>query len=236
MPTTTHTFDAILFDMDGTLIDSTAGVEGAWNLFKDRYPHIDVERILSSAHGVRTVENLRNHCGIEDPVEQEKEAERFERAIVTTSSENGRQGIVLLPGVPEIMKNLAPYAKLPRPRWTICTSATRSYATAALRIVGIEVPEAVVFAEDVQKGKPQPDPYLLGAARCDVKPENCLVVEDAPAGIRSGQAAGCKTLAVVTSHSRGQMEACQPNFLVQNLESVKMTVTDKGVVVEMTTL
>ncbi|ETW83734.1 hypothetical protein HETIRDRAFT_47108 [Heterobasidion irregulare TC 32-1] len=237
MPTTTLHFDAILFDMDGTLVDSTAGVLGAWEIFSKTYPGFHVPDILSSAHGVRTVENLRRFCGIEDPEELEREAARFEGAIVSSSKDNGGQGIILLPGVREIIDELAPGAKYPTPCWTICTSATSVYAGKALAFVGIEIPDAIVYAEDVKQGKPQPDPYLLGAKRCGVDPKNCLclVVEDAPAGVRSGQAAGCKTLGLITSHTREQMLAVNPDFLVDNLASVTMKRAEKGVIVTITT-
>ncbi|KAJ7714311.1 HAD-like domain-containing protein [Mycena maculata] len=229
MPSTTFHVDAVLYDMDGTLIDSTAGVEGAWEEFRKEYPSIDVQQILSSAHGVRTVENLRTHCGVTDPDELEREAERFENAIVTSSTANGGAGIVLLPGVKAAMDELAPARKLPTPFWAICTSATRSYATTALGIAGVPMPDILVAAEDVTQGKPCPDPYLLGAKQCGVKPENCVVFEDAPAGIRSGQAAGCKTIGFLTSHSREQMEACKPDFLVKDMSSVTMKLTANGV-------
>ncbi|EIM87938.1 phosphatase [Stereum hirsutum FP-91666 SS1] len=218
--TTKPIFDAILFDMDGTLIDSTAGVIGAWNLFKEKYPGLDVEQILSSAHGVRTVENLRIHCGIQDPAEQEREAERFERAIVTTSNENGRGGIKLLPGAKDAIDALTPGT------WTVCTSATRAYASTALPSVGVTIPETIVFAEDVKQGKPAPDPYLLGAHRLSKPPTSCLVVEDAPAGVRSGKAAGCKTLGLLTTHGKSEMEAAGADWIVEDLASVKMTVVN----------
>ncbi|EIN10887.1 phosphatase [Punctularia strigosozonata HHB-11173 SS5] len=232
MPVITIVVDAILFDMDGTLVDSTKGVVGAWHHFKGKYPSMNVEEILNTSHGVRTVDNLRIHCGIEDPEELEREAERFEQAIIKCSGDDG-QGIVLLPGVEAIMKELLPRSKLPHPRWAICTSATRGYASAALRMAGVPVPDVLVAAEDVEKGKPEPDPYLLGARKCSVNTGNCLVVEDAPAGVRSGQAAGCKTLGVTTSHSRAQMEACSPTYLVENLASVRMRLTTNGVEVTM---
>jgi len=235
MPSTTLHFDAILFDMDGTLVDSTDGVVGAWELFKEKYPDLDVTQVLSSAHGVRTVENLRRFCGVEDPEEQEREAKRFEEAIVTSSTRNGRRGIVALPGVPEIMAELGPVSKGPNPRWAICTSATRMYATAALQKAGVPHPEMFVASEDVQKGKPEPDPYLLGAKKCGVDPKNCLVVEDAPAGVKSGRAAGSKTLALLTSHTRAQVEEAQPDFVVKDLSSVTMKRTDKGVEVTINT-
>ncbi|KAF7332251.1 hypothetical protein MKEN_00106300 [Mycena kentingensis (nom. inval.)] len=229
MSSTTFTVDACLFDMDGTLLDSTAGVEGAWAVFKRSYPGIDVEEILSSAHGVRTVDNLRNHCGITDPDMLEKEALRFEDAIVTSSTEGGKQGIVKLPGVKAVFDEIASAHALPNPRWAICTSATRNYASTAVKIAEIPVPDVFVVAEDVERGKPFPDPYLLGASKCGVKPENCVVFEDAPAGVRSGKAAGCKTIGLLTTHSRAQMEAAEPNFLVKDMSSVLFRLVEGGV-------
>ncbi|KAJ7929966.1 HAD-like domain-containing protein [Mycena leptocephala] len=236
MPSTTFHVDAILFDMDGTLVDSTAGVEGAWAVFKMSYPDIDVHDILSSAHGVRTVENLRTHCGITDDAELEREAERFEKAIVSSSTENGRSGIVLLPGVKAAMDQLAPARTFPTPSWAICTSATRYYASVALSVAGVPVPDVLVVAEDVARGKPCPDPYLLGAEKCGVKPENCVVFEDAPNGVRSGQAAGCKTIGFLTTHSRQQMEACKPDFLVKDMSCVSFKLTEHGVDVTVNTV
>jgi len=222
---------AILFDMDGTLVDSTSGVVGAWNLFRQTYPTIDVHHILSSSHGVRTVDNLRNHCGIQDPDTLQQEAERFEEAIVSTSSASGGQGIVLLPGVRSIMNELAPWRFLPNPCWTICTSAARAYASSALNIADIPVPDVFVVSEDVPRGKPFPDPYLLGAKQAGVKPENCIVIEDAPSGIRSGRAAGCKTIALLTTHTREQVEAAQPHFIIKDLSCITVQRTTAGVTV-----
>ncbi|KAF6762196.1 phosphatase [Ephemerocybe angulata] len=222
MPDTVIVVDAILFDMDGTLVDSTAGVVGAWNEFAKTYPGIDVQNILSSAHGVRTVDNLKNYCGITDPVLLEEEAERFEKAIVTTASQNGGAGIVRLPGVDEAMKELAPRRFLPKPLWAICTSATRSYAAEALKAANVPVPDAFVAAEDVEKGKPFPDPYLLGAEKCGVDPKKCVVFEDAPSGIRSGNAAGCKTIGLLTTHSREQVEGAEPTYIVKDMSQVSI--------------
>jgi beta-phosphoglucomutase-like phosphatase (HAD superfamily) len=215
--------------MDGTLVDSTAGVVGAWSAFAKSYPGINVEDILSCSHGVRTVENLQKYCKINDQDELEREATRFEEAIVTTAKEDGRPGIVKLPGVSEIMEELLPGSKYPKPCWAICTSATRAYATSALNMAGVPIPDAFVAAEDVTVGKPSPDPYLLGAKKCNVNPERCLVIEDAPTGIRSGSTAGCKTLALLTTHSREQLMACQPDFLAKDLSRVTVKRTENGV-------
>ncbi|KDQ64313.1 hypothetical protein JAAARDRAFT_166426 [Jaapia argillacea MUCL 33604] len=233
MPVHTITVDAILFDMDGTLVDSTQGVVGAWHTFAETYRDIDVKEILNTSHGVRTVDNLQKYCGITDPDELEREACRFEIEIVRNASKNGNKGIVLLPGVRDIMLELEPHRHLPNPSWAICTSATRDYASAAVNIAGVPVPDVFIAAEDVERGKPFPDPYLLGAKKLGVQPERCLVIEDAPAGIKSGKAAGSKTLALITSHTRAQMEECKPDFLVTNLASVVMRKVEGGIEVRM---
>ncbi|EJD01137.1 phosphatase [Fomitiporia mediterranea MF3/22] len=234
MPVVTETFDGILFDMDGTLVDSTQGVIGAWHFFKERYPHIDVEKILDTAHGVRTVDNLRHHCGVTDPDELESEALRFEQEIVNHSSKNGREGIVALPGVRDLCNTL--FIPEGSRRWAICTSATRAYATQALKIAGIPHPSNFIAAEDVKAGKPAPDPYLEGAKLLGLDPRRCLVVEDAPAGIASGLAAGCKTLGVITSHSGEAMLREGTTYLVKDLASVSMKLTPNGIKVTMHTV
>ncbi|KAI6047475.1 HAD-like domain-containing protein [Pisolithus marmoratus] len=254
-----------LFDMDGTLVDSTAGVVGAWEKFAQTYPGLDVTNILSSqlcptcstgispfnesitgSHGVRAVENLAKYCNITDPAKLEvvlefdiilvlfllatkDEAARFDQAIIDSSRADGRKGIAALPGVRPIINELHPAKGFPHPRWAICTSATRAYASAALDIVGIDIPDVLITAEDVNKGKPSPDPYLLGASQCGVEPSRCLVIEDAPAGIRSGLAAGCKVVGLLTTHSRQQMEESQPHLLVPDMSSVTVKLHEDGV-------
>ncbi|KIK67940.1 hypothetical protein GYMLUDRAFT_36747 [Collybiopsis luxurians FD-317 M1] len=228
MSSVTFHVDAALFDMDGTLVDSTAGVVGAWELFEQKYPNINIQDILSSSHGVRTIDNLKKYCGLSDPKELESETHRFEMAIVTESTAKGRPGILKLPGVTDALDQINPGRHHPKPSWAICTSATRAYALSALANAGIDVPDAFVAAEDVIKGKPAPDPYLLGAEKCGVKPENCVVFEDAPAGVQSGKSAGCKTIGFLTTHSRTQMEAAEPDFLVPNMASVRLRLSKDG--------
>lgn len=157
------------------------------------------------------------YCNVTDPAKLKDEAVRFEEAIVNSSRADGRKGIVALPGVRSIIDELLPAKGFPHPRWAICTSATRAYASAALEIARIDIPDVFVAAEDVKKGKPSPDPYLLGASLCGVEPSKCLVIEDAPAGVRSGLAAGCKVVGLLTTHSRQQMEESQPHLLVPDL-------------------
>jgi len=215
--------------MDGTLVDSTAGVVGAWNNLRKTYPHLDVQNILNTSHGVRTIENLRQHLGIDDPEILEREAELFEKDIVCSASENGGPGIVILPGVKPIIDLLSPYRFLPKPCWAICTSGTRAYASSALVNAAIPLPDVFITSEDVTKGKPHPDPYLLGAEKCGLSPKNCIVFEDAPNGIRSGKAAGCTTVALLTTHSRDLIEAAQPDFIVKDLSQISIECSNTGI-------
>ncbi|KAG8690442.1 hypothetical protein FRC09_011973, partial [Ceratobasidium sp. 395] len=258
---------ALLFDMDGTLVDSTAAVEG-----KLRYqptvicPFADIarknrrlgniRRTLSAprhskhlknftwyAHpvkhtlerkkthiipaGVRSVDNMRRHVlppGTPE-AECEAEADRFEIEIIASAKhakDTGKDGIIYLPGTEDILA-VARAARAPAPRravWAICTSATPIYAASALATVGIPVPTAFVTARDVAHGKPFPDPYIQGAQKCNVDPKDCVVFEDAPSGIRSGKAAGCKVIALLTSHSREAVEAAEPDIIVEDLSHV----------------
>ncbi|KAF9226638.1 HAD-like protein [Gyrodon lividus] len=231
MPEVKFQVSAVLFDMDGTLVDSTAGVVGAWSTFAKTYPGLDVETILHTSHGVRTKDNLARWCGITDPEVLKDEADRFERAII----ESADNGITILPGVRPIIDNLSPVKSHPNQRWTICTSATRVYATAALKAANIDAPDEFVTADDVEKGKPHPDPYFKGAATCGVSATGCVVIEDAPAGAASGLAAGSRVIGLLTTHSREQMMKVAENareghfYLVQDLSSISMVVTDAGV-------
>lgn len=228
MSDTVFSADAILFDMDGTLVDSTDGVVGAWETFQESYPDIDINKILKSSHGIRTVDNLREHCRIQDPDILEKEARRFEQAIVTSSKKNGRGGIQILPGVKQIVSKLSQIPTSSSPRWAICTSATREYAKAALNSAGFPQPDIFVVAEDVEQGKPNPDPYLLAARKCGADSARCVVFEDAPSGVRSGRAAGCKVVGLLTTHSREQMEEAEPDILVKDLSNISIEIKDSG--------
>ncbi|KAI9574652.1 HAD-like domain-containing protein [Boletus coccyginus] len=234
MPEVKFQVGAVLFDMDGTLIDSTTGVIGAWEAFAKTYPGLDVKTILRSSHGVRTKDNLAKWCGITDPELLKGEAGRFERAII----ESAEDGIKMLPGVRSILDRLSPAKDKPNQRWTICTSATRVYATAALNAANIDYPDDFVTADDVHKGKPHPEPYLEGAARCGVGATDCVVVEDAPVGVASGLAAGSRVIGLLTTHSREQMLKATESapqgyfYLVQDLSSVSMVLANSGHSVE----
>ncbi|WOO85263.1 Hexitol phosphatase A [Vanrija pseudolonga] len=217
--------ESVLFDMDGTLINSSPAVVKAWELMAESYP-LDLEDILHSAHGMRTIDALRKWCNIpEDKLPAE--VVRFETAILTNAEEigarTGKSGIEVLPGVERLLNDLsaANDQRNGEEKWAICTSSTYFYAGKAIPIAGLTTPKVFVTADDVKRGKPFPDPYLLGAEGCNASPFESLVVEDAPTGIRAGKAAGCRVLATCTSHSAADLEKERPDFLVEDLSHVK---------------
>ncbi|CED82649.1 phosphatase [Phaffia rhodozyma] len=218
---------ACLFDMDGTLIDSSPAVVVAWETMKETYPFLDLDHILKSAHGYRTVDALRKWCLIDDQELLAKEVVRFEVAILEAAkarSASGADGIVSLPGVKDLLRQIGEGAEEARDGfegWAICTSSTHFYASQAIPTAGLPMPKIFITAESVTKGKPAPDPYLLGAKRNNAEPNQCVVFEDAPTGIRSGKAAGCVVLATCTSHTRESLEKEHPDFLVEDLSHVQ---------------
>ncbi|KAL7412866.1 HAD-like domain-containing protein, partial [Mrakia frigida] len=209
-----------LFDMDGTLIDSSPAVVVAWETMHKTYPFLDLPHILRSAHGYRTTEKW---CLIEDETLLASEVVRFEEAILAAAKEKGAaggQGIIALPGVAKLLAQIGEGAEEERngaEGWAICTSSTFFYASQAIPTAGLPTPKIFVTAESVTRGKPFPDPYLLGAEKSLAPAAQCIVVEDAPTGIRSGKAAGCIVLATCTSHTRASLEAEKPDFLVEDL-------------------
>lgn len=216
---------SVLFDMDGTLLNSSPAVVKAWELFSKSYT-LDLDDILHSAHGMRTIDVLKKWCGITDPEILEKEVLRFETCILESAEEmakvTGKSGIEVLPGVEKLLNDLSSEKdkRGGEEKWAICTSSTYFYAGKAIPIAGLTTPNIFVTADSVTRGKPFPDPYLLGAEGCHASPFESLVVEDAPTGIRAGKAAGSMVLATCTSHDRAALEKERPDFLVEDLSHV----------------
>ncbi|KAJ7651939.1 HAD-like domain-containing protein [Mycena polygramma] len=232
MTRTTIIVDAILFDMDGTLIDSTPGVVKAWATFCQDYDLGDPAKVVHETHGRRLYDTLKEYCGISnDESKLLAEIDRFEEEVI-----NG--GPLVLPGVSALLTQLWTETAF---GWTIVTSATNNYAPRALERCLIPLPRAgIVTSNDVSHGKPHPAPYLAGAAKCGVDPTKCLVIEDAisgghprgfcvlnlrsqhGAGIRAGKAAGSVVLAVCTSTTRNVIvnSGAAPDYIVTDLAKV----------------
>ena len=183
----------LLFDLDGVLIDSSANIERHWQNWGAQHG-IDVSNVMQIAHGVRTVETMGR---IAPHLDAEVEAAKFTAAEVLDTA-----GVVLIPGAQELLAGLPPGV------WAIVTSAGRELAPARLGAVGLPAPAVLVTAEDVKNGKPHPEPYLAGARRLGLQPGDCLVVEDAPAGVQAGRAAGMRVLGVASTHAVSELDGC----------------------------
>jgi sugar-phosphatase len=181
-----RSYSAFLFDMDGTLIDSIPSAIRAWTKWAGRHG-IDVDELMQVMHGVRAIETIRRFA----PAGVDVEAEF---AVLLQEEIDDVADVVALPGA------IAFTAALPPDRWAIVTSAPRSLALVRLRAAGLPPPGVMVTAEDVERGKPAPDCFLLAAARLGVDAADCLVFEDAPAGIAAAEAAGADALLVTATH------------------------------------
>jgi sugar-phosphatase len=177
--------EAILFDLDGVLVDSNAVVVRTWQSWaKSR--GLDPERILEVAHGRRTAETVRLVAPDLDAEAEATELERFEVGDL--------DGVLEIEGARELLSSLPPDA------WTVVTSGTRPVATKRMEHLGLPLPERLVTSEDVENGKPHPEPYLMGAEIVGAAPEACVVIEDAPSGVSAARAAGMRVVAVATTY------------------------------------
>jgi sugar-phosphatase len=186
---------AVLFDLDGTLVNSKPAVERAWIQLAQE-ASIPLEK-MSGLHGIPAEQSLRKILPDRSESEIIKWVERIE--YLESSDTNG---VIAIDGAIDLL------AKLDEKKisWTIVTSCTTPLALSRVKAAGIPFPENSVTFNDVEKGKPFPDPFLLGAKRLGVNPKDCVVVEDAPAGVIAGKAAGCVVAAVLTSHEKHELK------------------------------
>ncbi|MGH7499581.1 MAG: HAD-IA family hydrolase [Gemmatimonadales bacterium] len=182
---------AILFDLDGVLVDSAAFVETQWRRWASARG-LRAEPFLRVCHGRRALETIRLAAPHLD-------AEAEVRAFVPQDA--GEESPGAYEGASRLLR------ALPVGSWGIATSGLRVSATARLRLAGLPVPEVLICAEDVTRGKPSPEPYLVAAAALGVSPESCVVIEDAPAGIEGARAAGMTVIGLATTHSSDQLPA-----------------------------
>ncbi|OLD17770.1 MAG: hypothetical protein AUI85_06190 [Acidobacteriales bacterium 13_1_40CM_3_55_5] len=202
-------FSAILFDLDGVLVDSTRSVARQWRLWAEEN-NIDPEKVLAIAHGRRTIEVVQILAPHLDAKAEESRIEKREADDI--------DGVAVMPGAAELLKSI------PDGRWCVVTSGTRYLATSRLRFAQLPIPRVLVAADDVQKGKPDPEPYLKGAELLEVKPAECLVIEDAPAGIRSARAGGMKAIALTSTYPQSELR--EADAILQNLGKIQVRGVD----------
>ncbi|MGD0791807.1 MAG: HAD family hydrolase [Terriglobales bacterium] len=197
----------LLFDMDGVLIDSTPAVARVWHRWAVERG-LDPDTVVRMAHGRpsrTTIRELLPDADI-DIDREDREVERREMEDL--------DGVVLLPGARQLLNILPPE------RWTIATSCTRPLAEVRLRAAGLPIPKTMITSSDVKIGKPDPEPYLKVAAKLGFAASDCIVVEDAPAGVRAGKAAGARVIAFLTTMTRRDLENAGADWIVQNCADI----------------
>jgi mannitol-1-/sugar-/sorbitol-6-phosphatase len=195
----------VLFDMDGILISSIGSVERSWTKWAEMRG-VDPEFARKTAHGRRAIETA---ALLRPDLDSEAELRLIEDIELADGD-----GLAVLPGVLDLLCALAP------DRWTVVTSATDRLARQRLAQAGIPVPDQLVTADDVKQGKPDPAPYLAGAALLRMPPEDCVVFEDAESGTLAGRAAGCTVIATTFSHKAESLSAA--HYLVEDVTGVQV--------------
>jgi len=195
----------LLFDLDGVLVDSTPAVSRVWTIWANKHG-FDPEETVRQAHGRPSLATIRELLPNADAA--------AENAIVEKMEIEDVDGVVPLPGTMELLH------ALPADRWTVVTSCTRRLAFVRLRVAGLPIPEKLVTSTDIVHGKPHPEPYLKGAQLLGVDPTDCVVFEDAPAGIRSGKAAHSRVVAFQTTERDELLHAAGADWIVKDASSV----------------
>jgi sugar-phosphatase len=203
----------VLFDLDGVLIDSTPAVTRVWRQWAMEHG-FDPEEVVARAHGRPSLATVREYLPNADHAAENREIERREI--------EDADGIITLPGARELL------LQLPATRWAIATSCTRPLAEVRLRAAGLPVPERIVTSTDVTLGKPHPEPFLKAAAKLGFPASECVVVEDVPAGIRAGKAAGATVVAFRTTVEEAELRRAGADFVLNNCADVSVAHNAEG--------
>lgn len=204
--------NAILFDLDGVLADSTRSVVRAWSAWARRVG-LEPEELLPKVHGRRAIETIRAARP-----DLDAEAELATLVAAETTDNDDTQEI---PGARALVSMLPPDA------WAIVTSGLRPVATARLVAARVPLPRIMITAESIERGKPDPDCYLKGAEALGVDPRDCIVVEDAPIGAAAARAAGMRLIALTTTHAAEQLEPA--SLIVPDLTPLVVRVLDRPI-------
>lgn len=202
---------AILFDLDGVLVDSTRQVDREWREWAAR-KGVDGDAVMAIAHGVRTIEVIRRVAPHLDVA--------AEAAAIENHEAQDQTGVVVMPGALDLVRSI------PVGRWGVVTSGSRLLARNRLRYCGLPVPEVLVTSDDVTNGKPDPEPYLKGAQGLGFPPVDCLVLEDAPAGIQSARAGGMTVIGMASTYAAERL--AEANAVIQKLGAIRVSSNGTG--------
>ena len=197
--------------MDGVLVDSTAAVARAWQKWADKY-NMDAVWVTKRAHGrtsIATIRDLRPHASVEEQLADDRWMQRMEMEDFSD--------VIALPGTRELL------ASIPASHFAVVTSATRPLAEIRLRAAGLlNLVQQMVTANDIQRAKPDAQPYQSGAAKLRLAPQECVVIEDAPNGVRSGKAAGARVIAIRTTTPDEELLAAGADWMVNDCGSLRV--------------
>ncbi len=197
---------ALLFDMDGVLVDSTPAVARVWGAWA-RERGFDPEEVVRRAHGRPSISTIRELLPGADDEAENRKVERREL--------DDMEGVVVLPGARELLTSL------PSERWALVTSCTRPLALARLQTAGLPIPRHFITSTDIVNGKPHPEPYLKAAKMLGVPPADCLVLEDVPAGVKSGYAAGARVVGLRTTSSADELLHAGAQWVVRDCSAIR---------------
>jgi len=186
-------------------VDSTGSVTRQWQMWAEEQ-NIDPQRVVEIAHGVRAIEIVRT---LAPHLDAATEVARIEKREASD-----HQGVAVMPGAANLLK------AIPEGRWCVVTSGTRYLATSRLKLANLPTPKVLIAADDVSKGKPDPEPYLMGAKLLGMNPAECLVIEDAPAGIRAAHAGGMKAIGITSTYPASELQ--EADAVVQKLVQIKV--------------
>jgi sugar-phosphatase len=198
---------ALLFDMDGVLINSTPAVARVWRSWAIEHG-FNPEDVVARAHGRPSLTTVKEYLPDADHQAENREVERREIEDL--------DGVVPLPGALQLL------ASLPEDHWTIVTSCTRALAEVRIKAAGLPLPRKLITSNDIVHGKPDPEPYLKGASTLGFPPADCVVLEDVPAGIRSGKAAGARVIAFRTTDRETALREAGADWILNNCSDIRL--------------
>jgi len=205
--------EALLFDMDGVLINSTPAVARVWRRWAIERG-FNPEEVVERAHGRPSLTTIKEYLPDANHEVENRDVERREIEDL--------EGVVPLPGALELL------ASLPLDRWTDVTSCTRSLAEVRIRAAGLPIPNTLITSNDITNGKPHPDPYLKGASKLGFRASACVVVEDVPAGVRAGKMAGAKVIGFTTTVEAVSLRQAGADWVLRSCADIRLLGQDKG--------
>lgn len=204
---------ALLFDLDGVLIDSTPAVARVWTRWALEHG-FNPEQTVARAHGRPSLTTVREYLPNADHEVENREVERREIEDL--------DGVIPLPGALELL------ASLPVERWTIVTSCTRALAEVRIKAAGLPLPKKIVTSNDITQGKPHPEPFLKGAAILGFPAAECVVLEDAPAGVRAGKASGARVIAFRTTVNEEELREAKADWILGSCADIRQLDSSRG--------